>query len=94
MPTSLSAKKRVRQNERRRLRNRRVRSGMRTQIRKYLSALEAGDLDAARAGLRAAARALDKAVSKGTLHKRAAARRKSRLAALLNRREPTPAAES
>ena len=94
MPTSQSAKKRVRQNETRRLRNRRVRSGMRTEIRKYLAALEAGDLDAARAGLRAAARALDKAVSKGTLHKRAAARRKSRLATLLNRRERTPAAES
>ncbi len=84
MPQSLSANKRVRQDEKLRLRNRAVKSAVKTQIRKFLGALEAGDAEAAAAEYRAAARALDKAASKGTLHKRTVARRKSRLAAKLN----------
>ncbi|MFP3916039.1 MAG: 30S ribosomal protein S20 [Actinomycetota bacterium] len=73
--------KRNRQNEVRRLRNKSVRSEVRTAIRKTLAAADAGeptdDL------LRRAQRTIDKAVSKGVLKPNAAARQKSRLAAKL-----------
>ena len=85
MPTSLSARKRVRQNHKHRLRNRRVKSVVRTQIRKLEAALDRSDVEAARGEYRAAVRAIDKAVGKGVLHRNTAARRKSRLAARLNR---------
>jgi small subunit ribosomal protein S20 len=77
--------KRNRQNERRRVRNKSVRSALKTSDKKVGSAVTAGDLDAATTQARDAARALDKAASKGVLHKRAAARRKSRLARQVNR---------
>ena len=93
MPTSLSAKKRVRQNLKRRARNRQVKSVVRSQIKTYLSILEGGDADAARQALRSAAAALDKAVSKGVLHKKTASRRKSRLAAKL-KQVAAPASQS
>jgi len=81
MPTSLSAKKRVRQNAKRRARNRMVKSIVRTQTRKLVAALDSGNAETASTEFRATARALDKAVSKGVLHRNTAARRKSRLAA-------------
>jgi small subunit ribosomal protein S20 len=83
MPTSLSAKKRVRQNEQRRARNRVVKSVVRTQIRKFLAAQESGDAEAARAQFREAVRAIDRAVTRGVLHRNTAARRKSQLAGKL-----------
>jgi len=85
LPHSLSAQKRVRQDEKRRLRTRAVRSSMKTYTKKLLSALEAGDADQARTEYRAASRAIDKAVTRGALHKRTGARQKSRLAARLSR---------
>ena len=93
MPTSKSARKRMRQDVKRRMHNRVVKSAVRTQVRKFLAALESGDAEAALRGLRAAARALDKAVARGVIHKRTAARRKSRLAGKLNQlTTPTPQA--
>jgi small subunit ribosomal protein S20 len=80
--------KRNRQNERRRQRNKGVRSALKTAQRKVRSAADEGDLAAAEQEVREASRALDKAASKGTVHKRAAARRKSRLARLLSSSEP------
>ena len=77
--------KRVKQNERRRLRNKSVKSSLRTAVRKFREAAEAGDVEKAIELQRAAARALDKAVSKGVIHKNQAANRKSRLARRLNR---------
>jgi small subunit ribosomal protein S20 len=79
----LSAKKRVRQNEKLRARNRSAKSAVRTEVRKFLATVESGDIEAAGEALRLAARALDKAASKGVLHKRTVARQKSRLAARL-----------
>ena len=84
MPTSLSAKKRVRQDAKRRVANRRVKSVVRTQIRKVEAAVASGDAEAAKGTLRDASRAIDKAVTKGVLHKNTAGRRKSRLAAKVN----------
>ena len=76
--------KRNKQNEARRLRNKTVRSEIKTRVKVALRAAEAGapDSDAA---ARLAVKRLDKAATKGVIHKNAAARRKSRLAKRLNR---------
>jgi small subunit ribosomal protein S20 len=72
--------KRNRQNERRREGNKAVRTRLRTEAKKVRQAVTGGDADAAAAQLRTTARLLDKAAAKGAVHKRTAARRKSRLA--------------
>jgi small subunit ribosomal protein S20 len=76
--------KRNKQNETRRERNKAVKSALRTSTKKVQTAVTGGDTDAAVATQREAARALDKAASKGVLHKRTAARKKSRLAKQVN----------
>ncbi len=76
--------KRNRQNEARRVRNKAVRSALKTSSKKVASTVAAGDAEAAQAQFRETARAIDKAASRGVLHKRAAARRKSRLARRLS----------
>jgi small subunit ribosomal protein S20 len=73
--------KRNRQNEKRRQRNQAVKSSLKTASKKVTGA---GDAEAASAAVRDASRAYDKAASKGMLHKRAAARHKSRLAKAAN----------
>jgi len=70
--------KRNRQNERRRLRNKSVRSEMRTRTKTALVAIEGGGEEAGEA-LRAAVRRIDKAATQGVIHKNQAANRKSRL---------------
>ena len=72
--------KRNRQNEKRRLRNKAVKSSLKTAIRKFHEATAAGDNETATALLRAATRKLDKAASKGVIHKNQAANRKSAIA--------------
>src|SRR5437773_3010713 len=72
--------KRNRQNEKRRLRNKAVKSSLKTAIRKFNQAVQAGDADSAQALLHDASRKLDKAVSKGVIHKNQAANRKSAIA--------------
>jgi small subunit ribosomal protein S20 len=76
--------KRNKQNETRRERNKAVKSALRTSTKKVQTAIAGGDADEAVARQREAARALDKAASKGVLHKRTAARKKSRLAKQIN----------
>ncbi|MBI4627390.1 MAG: 30S ribosomal protein S20 [Candidatus Rokubacteria bacterium] len=71
-----SAKKRIRQNERRRLRNRAVRS----KVRGVVKAARAAEAATRPAAVLDAIRALDRAVSKGILHRNTAARKKSALA--------------
>jgi small subunit ribosomal protein S20 len=71
--------KRNRQNEARRRRNQAVRSELKTRAKTALAAADAGDTEAAAAALRLAQQRLDVAAAKGTLHRRTAARRKSRL---------------
>jgi small subunit ribosomal protein S20 len=70
--------KRNRQNERRRLRNKAVRSELKTRTKRAVNAAEQGTDDATEA-LRLALKRIDKAASKGVIHKNQAARRKSRL---------------
>jgi len=79
MANHKSAIKRIRQNEKRRLHNRHYRNRTRTLIKKAREAIESGDLNEARQATRKAVRDLDKLASRGVVHKRNAARRKSRL---------------
>jgi small subunit ribosomal protein S20 len=76
--------KRNRQNEERRVRNKSVRSALKTYARRVREALDAGDREGAEAAYRRAARAYDKATSKGVIHRNSAANHKSRLARTLN----------
>jgi len=76
--------KRNRQNEKRRLRNKSVKSSLKTAIRKFNEATQTGDPATATALMHEAARKLDKAVSKGVIHKNQAANRKSAIAKRLN----------
>ncbi len=84
MAHSLSAKKRVRQNAKRRMINRARKSQIKTQTKHFEQALSDGDAKAAEEQYRLAVIRLDKAASKSTMHKRTAARKKSRLAKKLN----------
>ena len=70
--------KRNRQNERRRVRNKAVRSEMRTRTKRAVAATESGDADAAEL-LRLAVKRIDKAAAQGIIHKNQAANRKARL---------------
>ena len=72
--------KRNRQNEKRRMRNKSVKSSLKTAIRKFNTTAATGDTEAATALLLDASRKLDKAVSKGVIHKNQAANRKSAIA--------------
>ncbi len=84
MANTRSAIKRMRQNPKRRLRNRYFSSRARGYVRDAREALDDGDVDQARQATQTAIRALDKAAEKGVLHKNNAARRKSRLMKQLN----------
>jgi small subunit ribosomal protein S20 len=72
--------KRNRQNEARRLRNKTVRTRLRTEAKGVQQAAATGDQDVATERLRTTSRLLDKAASRGAIHRRTAARRKSKLA--------------
>ncbi|AEA24240.1 MULTISPECIES: 30S ribosomal protein S20 [Pseudonocardia] len=72
--------KRVKTNEKRRQRNKAVKSSVRTAIRRFREAAEAGETEKAVELQRAAAKALDKAASKGVIHRNQAANRKSAIA--------------
>ncbi len=89
MPHSLTAKKRVRQTEKRRLRNRSAISMLRTEIKRFSAAVAASAADRATEEMKTLARHLDKLATKGIIHKNQAARRKSRLAAKLKKIQPS-----
>ena len=72
--------KRIKTNEKARLRNKAVKSSLKTSVRKFREAADAGDREAAGALLQQAGRQLDKAASKGVIHKNQAANRKSAMA--------------
>ena len=72
--------KRNRTNERARQRNVAVKSALKTAVRRFRTATESGDAEAAAAALQVASKALDKAASKGVIHKNQAANRKSGMA--------------
>lgn len=79
MANSAQAAKRARQAEKRRQNNAGRRSMMRTEIKKVVQAIEAGDKSAAETAFKNAAPILDSLATKGLIHKNKAARHKSRL---------------
>jgi small subunit ribosomal protein S20 len=81
---SLSAKKRVRQTAKRNARNRARKDALKGQVKAFLSAITAGDAAKAQTELNKTARHLDRISLKGTIHRNAAARKRSRLAKRLN----------
>lgn len=85
MAHSLSAKKRIRQNEKRNARNRWRKDRVKTAVRAFDEAVEAGNFDEAQTLLNQASSVLDKVASTPTLHKNVARRRRSKLAIKLNK---------
>ncbi|TQV71137.1 30S ribosomal protein S20 [Exilibacterium tricleocarpae] len=79
MANSPQAKKRARQNEATRKHNASLRSMVRTYIKKVVTAIEAGDAEAAKAAYAAAVPVIDRIADKGIIHKNKAARHKGRL---------------
>ena len=79
-----SQKKRILTAEKARQRNKAVRSELKTYVKKVRQAVEAGDVEAAQAACDEACRKLDKAASKGIIHKNQAAKRKSGIQKLVN----------
>ena len=73
--------KRIKTNEKARLRNKATKSSLRTSVRRFREAADAGETAKAAEFAQAASRALDKAASKGVIHKNQAANRKSAIAA-------------
>ena len=72
--------KRIKTNEKARVRNKAVRSSLKTSVRKFREVAETGDKDATITALKDASKALDKAAAKGVIHANQAANRKSALA--------------
>ena len=84
MAHSLSAKKRVRQNLKRRARNRARKEMIKDQVKAFSSAVTGGDFGKAETELRKVTQRLDRVAGKGTIHKNTAARKRSRLTRQLN----------
>ncbi|MCW2646571.1 MAG: ribosomal protein [Pseudonocardiales bacterium] len=76
--------KRIRTNEAARLRNKRVKSALKTAVRRFRETAESGDREAATVAFTAASRQLDKAASKGVIHPNQAANKKSAMAQRVN----------
>jgi small subunit ribosomal protein S20 len=76
--------KRIRTNEQARLRNKSVKSALKTAVRRFREAAESGDREAALSALNVASRQLDKAVGKGVIHANQAANKKSAMALRAN----------
>ena len=84
MPTTKSAAKRVRQNEKKRKRNKAVKTKTKNAKKRFFAALEEGDVEEAQERFREACRQLQKAAAKGVLHENKIARDQSRMQRRLN----------
>jgi len=80
MPNTAQARKRLRQDQERNLRNRAASSEIKTLTKRVFAAVESGDASAAQTELKGVQARLDKAAKKGVMHKKTVDRRKSRLA--------------
>ncbi|MCY0902948.1 MAG: 30S ribosomal protein S20 [Firmicutes bacterium] len=85
MPNIKSAIKRVKVTKKRALRNASAKSALRTSIKHFETAMREHNVESARTALHGAARSLDKAVTKGIIHRNHAARKKSRLTKRFNK---------
>ncbi|MGE4268155.1 MAG: 30S ribosomal protein S20 [Deferribacterales bacterium] len=84
MAHTISALKRIRQSEKRNLRNKSYKSKMKTMVKKFTTATQTGDVETSEAAFKAAAATIASIGSKGVIHKNQVARRQSRLAKKLN----------
>ena len=84
MPNIKSAKKRVLVIDKKTMRNKAVKSALKTQVKKFLAAVEAGDKETATKLFPETVSAIDGAVTKGVIHKNNAANKKAKLAKKLN----------
>jgi small subunit ribosomal protein S20 len=91
MPHTRSAKKSLRRDEKRRLRNRAVKKGIKTEIKKFLGVVKTGSADELREELKVATKKLDKAAARRVIHRNLAARKKSQLARMLRQKETASA---
>jgi small subunit ribosomal protein S20 len=85
MAHSVSAKKRIRQNEKAKLRNKSYKSRMKTYVKKFITSLTQDDHTLAMETYKDAVKIIDRTATKGVIHKNSAARRKSRLSKKLNK---------
>ena len=85
MPHTLSAKKRLRQNARRRARNKPVKTHLKTRLKKFNAAIAAGDVEEARKQQLLLQKSFDRAVGDGIIHRNQARRKKSAAELTLNR---------
>jgi small subunit ribosomal protein S20 len=83
MPQTKSAKKRLRQNQKRRASNRSTKSSVKTQMKKVREAVASGDLAKAQTEFQVAAKKLDRAAAARSIHKNSASRHKARLSHLI-----------
>ncbi|MGK5093051.1 30S ribosomal protein S20 [Deltaproteobacteria bacterium TL4] len=86
MPNHKSSEKRVRQTQKRTLRNNSLESALRTALKKFRTSLEKGEASVVQASFPALQRLIDKGVTKGILRKSTASRYKSRLNTALNKK--------
>lgn len=80
-----SSKKRIKVTQAKTLRNKMIKSALKTAIKKYETAVTAGNVDEAKVLLGSAIKSIDMAASKGIVHKNVASRKKSRLTLRLNK---------
>lgn len=92
MPHTGSAKKRLRQNTKRRLHNRAVKKEIKAQLKQFLAAAN-GPIEELRKEFNLMAKKLDKAAAKRVVHPNLAARKKSQMARLLHQKQTAPAAK-
>jgi small subunit ribosomal protein S20 len=91
MPHTKSAKKRLRQNEKRRLHNRATKKAIKKQIKSFLEIVETGTVEQVREEYNKTAKKLDKAAAKRVIHPNLAARKKSQLQQKVNAKAAQPA---
>jgi small subunit ribosomal protein S20 len=89
MPHTRSAKKNLRKIAKRRLHNRTVKKGVKTELKAFQTVLD-GAVEEVRTQFKVACKKLDKAAAQGVIHPNQAARKKSQLARALNAKEATP----
>ena len=94
MANSRSARKQIRAAERKHVRNRAVRSEVRTRINKVRRTLLSGEMESVDGELKSAIKALDKAAEKGILHRNNARRRKARIASMAARLQQVSGSEA
>jgi small subunit ribosomal protein S20 len=91
MPHTSSAKKRLRQTKKRRLRNRQVKKALKGTIKDVIGVADGGTAEDLQKQYNVAAKKLDQAAAKKVIHPNQAARKKSQLARLLNAKKASPA---